>query len=95
MLVECLLAKEELQVDFQQVDLEGIDAHLTEDGIKIHNVASYNEKARNLIQISTNDVTIVWELDGNKEVSFLRHQHPLACSENFVPTGFTLFKHRD
>ena len=48
-----------------------------------------------MIQICMNDVSIVWELDGNKEVSFLRHQHPLASAENFVPTGFTLFKHTD
>ena len=47
----------------------------------------------NLIQISMNEVSILWELEGNKEVSFLRHQHPLACLENFVPTGFTLFKY--
>jgi len=93
--VEWLLAREELQVEFEQVALEGIDAHLVEDGIKICNVAGHASLERNLIQICMNEVSVLWELDGNKEVSFLRHQHPLASSENFVPTGFTLFKHRD
>ena len=84
-----------------EVDLQGIDAHLIEGGVKIHNVASTHqtlqngEKAPNLIQISLNDVTILWNLDGNREVSFLWHQHPLASSENFVQTGFTLFNYKD
>ena len=34
----------------------------------------------------------MWDLDGNREVSFLRHQNDLARSDSFVSTDFTLYR---
>lgn len=86
-------------IGFQKVDLQGIDSSLKEDGFKISNAAPTDQtlekgdKALNFIQISMPKVTILWELEGNKEVQFIWQQHTLASFHHYVPTGFTLFKY--
>ena len=58
----------DLLIEFRKVDLQD------NSGIKIHNVAPTDmdgKMAQNMIQITMNEVTVKWDLDHNKEVSFL------------------------
>lgn len=51
-------------------------------------IAEKGEVRINVIQISFSDQAIMWDLDENKEVTFLTKPTNFADQEDYISTGF-------
>jgi hypothetical protein len=83
------------QVNFLVLDARRISERIMRNGFKIFKVAKYDlkivEKARarpNVIQISFKDLSVMWDLDEDREVSFINKPCDFGSQRTYVPTGF-------
>lgn len=51
-------------------------------------IAEKGEERTNVIQISFSGVSVMWDLDEHKEVTFLAKPNEFNSSSNYVATGF-------
>lgn len=64
--------------DFKICEVQPYDLALSEKG----------EKRYNVIQISLNKLSIMWDLNEDKEVTFIANPQDFASIDNYMPTGF-------
>lgn len=80
---------------FQKVNIsKNFNENTVSSGMTIRNVnsndldiAERNEKRNNVIQISFHNLSMIWDLDENKEVTFIENPQQLIQFNKFVRTG--------
>jgi hypothetical protein len=85
------------------INTKKLTAQIRDNGFSILNVAQYDidvaekgEERTNVIQISFGNVSIMWDLDEHKEVTFIsKPDELLNNAENYVVTGFVPYLKKD
>lgn len=90
-----LYDNDKCKVKFHLLNMGNLANNIIKRDFKILEVADYDFKIcekdgvrHNVIQISFSELTIIWDLDDNKEVTFMTKPSDFASQRDYVASGF-------
>jgi hypothetical protein len=90
------------KVNFKLLNFEHVAGYLTKNDFKICEVQAYDlalaekgEVRHNVIQISLTGLSIMWDLDEDKEVTFHQNPSDFDSINSYMPTGFVPHHYED
>jgi hypothetical protein len=94
-----LFEEKRCRVMFNLLNVGVLSSRLTKCDFAIQEACAYEmriadkgEERKNVVQISFADLAILWDLDENKEVTFLNKPQEFADNEHYIATGFVTYR---